>query len=273
MDSYSEEYLDSLYQNEEFLSEYDEFMKDNVKVNEFKKFIDGIELNTKYFRLTLHKVGKNRRYKNQNLGEDTIAIKEINSLLNKLTDRNLQDIQAKILVKLNKKDYLMKMMIQNIIEKCIVHTNYIPMYIDLIVGIYGDNNGVKKLVIDSTDQLYTKIQGTETSAEQSDYLKFCDKNKKLDKLIGHSILMTELEKKKIVQGKIHPILEDFISQMKECTDNDEKYKCVQCLYSVFKTLYEDCLLPEGYIQQLDKLIAEEKSMKIKFKMMDIIDRK
>ena len=46
MDSYSEEYLDSLYQNEEFLSEYNEFKKDNVKINEFKKFIDGIELNT-----------------------------------------------------------------------------------------------------------------------------------------------------------------------------------------------------------------------------------
>ena len=273
MDSYSEEYVNSLYQNEEFLSDYNEFIKDNVKINEFKKFIDEIELNRKYFRLTLHKVGKNRRYKNQNLGEDTIAIKEINSLLNKLTDRNLQDIQTKILLRLDKKEYLMKMIIESIIEKSVVHTNYIPMYIDLIVGIYGDNNSVKKLVIDSTDQLYTKILVTETSGEQSEYLKFCDKNKRLDKLIGHSILMTELEKKKIVQGKIHPILDSFICQMKECTDNDEKYKCVQCLYNVFKTLYEDCLLPEGYIQQLEQLISKEKSMKIKFKMMDILERK
>ena len=84
MNSYSEEYLNSLYQDEEFLTEYNEFIKENVQINQFKKFIDEIELNRKYFRLTLHKVGKNRRYKNQNLGEDTIAIKEINSLLNKL---------------------------------------------------------------------------------------------------------------------------------------------------------------------------------------------
>ena len=273
MTSYSEEYLNSLYQNEEFLSDYNKFIKDNKQINEFKKFIDSIELNTKYFRLTLHKVGKNRKYKNQNLGADTIAIKEINSLLNKLTDRNLQDIQMKVSAKLEKKEYLMKLMIQSIIDKSVVHTNYIPIYIDLIVGIYGDNVQVKELVMNSTDQLYTNILVTETSDEQSEYLKFCDKNKRLDKLIGHSILMTELEKKRIVQGKIHPILENFICQMKECTDNDEKYKCVQCLYNVFKTLYEDCLLPEGYIQQLEQLISKEKSMKIKFKMMDILERK
>ena len=29
----------------------------------------------------------------------------------------------------------------------------------------------------------------------------CERNKKLDKLIGHSLLITELEKEKIVTGK------------------------------------------------------------------------
>ena len=33
------------------------------------------------------------------------------------------------------------------------------------------------------------------------------------------------------------------------------------------------ILPEGYIQKLTSLIQKEKSMKIKFKMMDILERK
>ena len=56
-------------------------------------------------------------------------------------------------------------------------------------------------------------------------------------------------------------------------DSNEKYKCVQCLYSIFQSLYQDCLLPEGYIQIITKLKDKESSMKIKFKLMDILERK
>ena len=112
-----------------------------------------------------------------------------------------------------------------------------------------------------------KIEG------KSDYLIMCEKNKKLDKLIGHSILISELEKKKIIKNKIHPILENFLLILSECEEEDEKYKCVQCLYNIFKSYYNEYILPEGYNQKLKQLIESEKSNKIKFKMMDIIERK
>ena len=54
---------------------------------------------------------------------------------------------------------------------------------------------------------------------------------------------------------------------------EEKYKCVQCLYNVFKSYYKECILPEGYNNKLNKLIETETSNKIKFRIMDIIDRK
>ena len=63
----------------------------------------------------------------------------------------------------------------------------------------------------------------------------CERNKKLDKLIGHSLLIAELEKKKIVTGKIHPVIDEFINTLRDCEDNDNKYKCVQCLYTIFKS--------------------------------------
>ena len=78
--------------------------------------------------------------------------------------------------------------------------------------------------------------------------------------------------KKIVTGKIHPILENFILVLSSSED-EEKYKCVQCLYNVFKSYYGDYLLPEGYNQKIKVLIENEKSNKIKFRMMDILDRK
>ena len=56
-------------------------------------------------------------------------------------------------------------------------------------------------------------------------------------------------------------------------DADEKYKCVQNLYNIFKSYYGISILPQGYIDKLKGLIEKETSMKIKFKLMDILDRK
>ena len=85
--------------------------------------------------------------------------------------------------------------------------------------------------------------------------------------------ITELEKKKIVTGKIHPVIDDFIKTLRDCNDDDNKYKCVQCLYTIFKSYYGEYILPEGYNIKLKELIDSETSMKIKFKMMDILERK
>jgi hypothetical protein len=101
----------------------------------------------------------------------------------------------------------------------------------------------------------------------------CEKNKKLDNLIGHSILITELEKMKIINGRIHPILNNFIKVLSECDNSDEKYKCVQCLYNVFKSFYGRHALPTEYTVELKRLIKAEESKKIMYKMLDIVERK
>ena len=120
--------------------------------------------------------------------------------------------------------------------------------------------------------MYNNINNASIT-ESSDYLIFCEKNKKLDKLIGYSLLITELEKNNIIRNRIHNNLENFIKNLSECENDEEKYKCVQCLYNIFKSYYGEYLLPEGYNQKLNLLIQSEKSMKIKFKMMDIVERK
>ena len=271
---YSEEAIKNLYQNEKFISEYNDYIKDNNNLIQFKNFIDSIELNKKYFRLTMNKkMGYKKRFKNQNIGEDTLAIKEITSLLNKLTDQNIHSIRDKIKHKLVNKNYLTELIIESILEKCIIHVLYIPIYIDLILFLYSENKNINSIIQNRSDKIYETINKPIEKSDKSEYIIMCDKNKRLDKLIGHSILITELEKKKIVTDKIHPILEHFIIILGECNEDEEKYKCVQCLYNVFKSYYGEYILPEGYIQKLNSLIKKEKSMKIKFKMMDILERK
>ena len=56
-------------------------------------------------------------------------------------------------------------------------------------------------------------------------------------------------------------------------DINEKYKGVQCLYTILKTYYQNKNLPKYYLKKIQSCIKKEKSNKIKFKLMDIIDRK
>jgi hypothetical protein len=266
---YSESTLKDLFHNETFLKDCEDYKSSNTELMKTMDFINNIELNKKYFRLEMN---KKRGYKKRNQFKetDTTCIKEVNSLLNKLTDKNILSIRTKIKTKLEDKNYLKNLIIDSILEKCTIHTPYISLYLDLINYLYGTGNN--EMIHTSTDKLYQTIQNIEYK-EESDYLRICERNKKLDKLIGHSLLITELEKKKIVTGKIHPTLENFIKILSECDEDEEKYKCVQCLYNMFKSYYGEYILPEGYNQKLKSLIEKEKSMKIKFKMMDILERK
>lgn len=266
---YSEETINHLFKTEKFCDDCNHYKNNNSEINTMIDFINSIELNKQYFRLEMN---KKRGYKNRNRYKetDTTCIKEVNSLLNKLTDKNILSVRTKIKTKLENKYYLKKMIIDSILEKCIIHTPYISLYLDLINYLYEkDNNFIIEL---STDKLYQNIINS-VSKEESDYLRMCERNKKLDKLIGHSLLVTELEKKKIVVDKIHPTINNLIENLKNFDEDEEKYKCVQCLYNIFKSYYGDYLLPEGYNQKLKILISLEKTAKIKFKMMDILERK
>ena len=104
MITWSEEEYNTIFNSESFQRGYKEYCENNKKQEEFIKFIGNIKLNTKYFRLTTNnKIGKNKRFRNKNISNDTLVIKEINSLLNKLTDKNIVNIKEKI----NKFDFIL----------------------------------------------------------------------------------------------------------------------------------------------------------------------
>ena len=192
MTSWSDSEINDILQSSDFLEIYSS--KYNDKTENFCKFLNGIELNTKYFRLTTNnKIGKNIRFKNKNISDDTIIMKEINSYLNKLTDKNFKKINKEIKSRASKKEYLKLMITENILNKCIIHPAYNKYYIDILLNLYDDIN---QTIEKNTDKIYNALIDKEIDTKQSEYLQFCDKNKHLDLLIGYSLLITELEKKK-----------------------------------------------------------------------------
>ena len=140
----------------------------------------------------------------------------------------------------------------------------------------GLNDALKfsgELINKSIDEIYSSIGDKDIDKNQSEYLQFCDKNKKLDLYIGYSLLITELEKSNIISNKIKPTIETLIDLLNKNEDDSERYKCSQCLYNILKSLFGTDELSDEYSIIINKLISEEKTMKIKFKFMDIIERK
>ena len=269
MINYTIESLNTIFNDDEFLNKCDDY-KNNDELLELKNFINSIELNKKYFRLEMSKKRRHKKFKNIN--NDTNSLKEINSLLNKISDQNILKIRIKVKELLIDKDYLKEMIIESILEKCTIHTPYISLFLELIHYLYKDDKDINEIVDKLSNKLCESINSMEIK-EESEYLIMCEKNKKLDKLIGYSLLITELEKNKIINGKINKTLNDFMIVLKDCDEIEEKYKCVQCLYNIFKSYYSDNLLPKEYNNKLNELIKNEKCMKIKFRMMDILERK
>ena len=94
---YSEDTVQTLFLNETFLNDCEDYKNSDDELIKAMKFINNIELNKKYFRLEMN---KKRGYKKRNNYKetDTTCIKEVNSLLNKLTDKNILSIRTKIKV-------------------------------------------------------------------------------------------------------------------------------------------------------------------------------
>lgn len=273
MGKYNSEELSIIFSSDDFNEKYNEYIQTDKYIT-FSNFINKIELNTKYFRLTTNnKIGKNKRFRNKNISSDTITIKEINSLLNKLTDKNIVKIKSKIFELTKNKDYLKELIINNTLEKCLVHSNYIKFYIMILMDIYKDIPNIKDLIKNNTDKLYIKIKENTINEEQSEYLQFCDKNKNLDLLINYFILLTELEKEKIIHNTIKFSIQELFDYLQNTDNIDEKYKCTHCLYNIFKSYYGESLLPQFYIDKINPIISNEKCMKIKFKFMDLLERR
>ena len=192
---YSEADIDAISQREGFILSLKQ-KESSSEMNNLVSFLDSLKLNTKYYRLTTNK--NNGKYKKLISG-DTVFLKDLNAILNKLTDKNVDKLSAKIKSNIEDKSHLKLMIIQTILEKSSVHITFISVYVQLLYNIYSeiDEIIIEKILAD----MYQSITGKNIDSTQSEYLQFCDQNKKIDLIINHSYLVCECEKIGYIKGK------------------------------------------------------------------------
>jgi hypothetical protein len=253
-----------------FLSEKYILDKNNYKpinLSEVKEFLNSIEINKQYYRTGI--LVKNPKYKKK-VSQDTIIIKEFKTSLNKLSSINYKKLCSSIVGQVKSKDHLYPLIIETIFEQALLHHSYSKYYCHL-VNLLHLNYNMSELIYKQIDLNYKTIQDS-SSNNLSEYSQLCNKNKKTDQLIGYCMFLFELETSNIIENKLEPMISTLINNIKETTSEDEVYKCVTCLYTLCKQMYKDNPIPEKYLSDIE-LLKQTKYMKVKFKLMDIIERR
>jgi len=245
---------------DEFMRDYNEYKK-NIDVDKLRNFFNDIETNRNYFRLNLK---KSKKFVNKN--NDTLTIKNINSNINKCTEDNLENIIKLIIDDINKNEHLLNLVIESILEKCILHNNYIHIYINIIKKLNEDRD-ILRVLNNTLDKYYKFI--FEENIEKSDniYDNLCNENKRNDNKIGYLMLMTYLDKHEIIKDKINDLLKNIMNEILE-KDDDDIYKLLNCIYNI-------CLISKEYLLEyldiLKKLKDKKYNSKVRCKVMDIED--
>ena len=252
--------MEKMLSTKEFLRDYNEYKK-NIDVDKLRNFFDDIETNRNYFRLNLK---KSKKFVNKN--NDTLTIKNINSNINKCTEDNLENIIKLIIDDINKNEHLLNLVIESILEKCILHNNYIHIYINIIKKL-NDDKDIIRVLNNTLDKYYKFI--FEENIEKSDniYDNLCNENKRNDNKIGYLMLMTYLDKHEIIKDKINDLLKNIMNEILE-KDDDEIYKLLNCIYNI-------CLISKEYLVEylyiLKKLKDKKYNSKVRCRVMDIED--
>jgi len=266
---YSVESLPNLFLSEQFISDKNEYEQHARELDQVNKFLNSIEINRNYYRTGI--VVKNPRYKKK-VSDDTSLLKSFRTSLNKMSSINYLQLCSDLVKGLGNKHHLYPLIIQLIFEQALLHHTYCKYYCYLVEQLHKQFNNLS-VIETQIDITYTSIRKDVSTQDDSEYSQLCSKNKSIDQLIGYSIFLAELEMKQIIVNKVEPSIQTILEQMNLNLSEDELYKCVLCLYNIFKVIYPDKPIKQEYIDQLSEIKSTIKFMKIKFKIMDILEQR
>lgn len=254
---YDEQTCEEIFSSKQFI---DSFNKRYTNDNKQKLiyFLDNIETNKKYYKMGIHKNKKFKRVENN----DTLIIKEINSILNKLTYEN-KNYNINQIINILEKQFL-TYIIENVIQKSLLHHIYIELYVDLINQI-KDKFDINILLNKIIDETYNSLMNEKNNDKTYDSL--IKKNDNLDKLSGLGILISSLEKQHNIKNNSYNIVSDLIKNI-DYEDKDNLYKKVICIFNIIKV---NTNLRDNFYDELNDIKSNNIPSKIKFKIMDIFD--
>jgi hypothetical protein len=266
--------LTELFLSDEYVSDKNNYKTTILpKVLLVQKFLNSIEINKQYYRTGI--LVKNPKYKKKVSG-DTIILKDFKTSLNKLSSLNYEKITSVVVSQVKGKTHLYPLIIETIFEHVLLHHTYCKYYSHLVCSLHTEFQNIT-LIYNHIDKLYNELQ-TRTSQGVSEYLDLCSANKLLDQLIGYCMFISELELNQLIKDRVEPLINTLITELKKIADADadanegEMYKCVLCLYTLCKQTYGSEPVPDNYAKDII-VLQTTRFMKIKFKLLDIMERR
>ena len=177
-------------------------------------FLNSIETNKKYYKMG---ISRNKKFKRKE-NTDTLTIKEINSLLNKLTYQNKNENIEKINTLI--KPQFFKYIIENVIDKSLLHHIYIELYVELLNSI-SNKYDIYDILNTMIDKYYNSLVNEENTEDS--YENLIKRNDNLDKLCGLVIIVGYLEKTHKLNINSQFIINDLIKNI-DYKDTDNLYK-------------------------------------------------
>jgi len=254
------EIIKEFMKSEDFIQKYNDYLI--TKDDQLTGFLDNIDLNKKYYRMNIN---KNKRYVKETT-EDTSSIKEINSMINKLTDQNYLILKKEIIQKINA-EHIIPYIIQKLTESSIKHHIYIPLY----VGILKEIESTKKasLLLKLCNKYHTEyFYGLDQVKDESLYVQLCNVNKNTDNIIGFSLFISYLEKEEIIDNFIDKVIDKYMHNLSFKNDI-ELYKMLLSFENIANIHYQ--IIPIRFQESLKNIKKETSSSKIRFKIMDILN--
>ena len=264
---YSVDTLPELFLSDEFISDRNTYLQ-TCDTTTIQEYLDSIKINKNYYRTGFRVI--NPKYKKK-VSEDTFIIKSFKTSLNKISSLNYLQICPTLVAEIKEKKHLYPLIIETICEQVLLHHSYCKYYSYLVELLHKEftNIVVIEKQLDTTYRFITQVANTSSS----DYSNLCSKNKQVDQLIGYSIFISELEVRGIIHDRIDISVTTILEEMSSELSEDELYKCVMCISNIFKVIYDDKPIKEEYISILQEIKNSIKFMKIKFTIMDILERR
>jgi hypothetical protein len=255
---YDEVTIEGILSSDDFLNKYKKLYNDE-KTNKLLDFLNNIETNKKYYKLG---ITKNKKYLKVE-SADTKNIKRFNCLINKLTGENYDSIIEEILLFLD--TGILQYILENIINKSLMHHIYIHLYVRLINKV-DTKHSINGLLNKEINKIYKKLMTEDIDDRTYDGL--CKKNSNIDKISGLSILIAELEKENNIENNTDIIIDTLL---KDINYDDLEYlsKILICIFYIIKITNS---LKSKYKDKLNEIkISGKINSQIKFKIMDILE--
>lgn len=267
---YTVESLRDLFLSDQYQSDKSKYETSHQPIlRDMKQFLNSIDINKQYFRTGL--IVKNPKYKKK-VSLDTQVLKSFKTSLNKMSSVNYESLTRQLIKDIKPYSHLYPIVLQSLFEQALLHHTYSKYYgylTEQLHKLFQDQSIILTQVVNTKRD----IDKQQSIASTNSYDTLCNKNKHVDQLIGYSMFVSNLETRQIIQGYIEPTLQSLLNQCNHLTLEDELYKCVLCLYAIYNVVYGSTELPKIHQESLEKLRSSVRYMKIKFKILDILERR